>query len=571
MKNLKKLASIALAAILALTLMVPAFAIEPAGDDSATIVITNPEAGTTYNAYKIFNADISATGRDPETGVATGVTTSYTIAADSPWLAFMTGEGAGAKYVELHSATGTAYTEGTAYVQLKDEVTVGGTTLDTPSQVMAEFVKEALAFAAVTDNNVAADGNVTTGTELAEGATAAIKNLEFGYYAITGGQTMYSLTVDNPEEVVTLKTDKPTVDKTSDKASAQVGEDVVFTLKVKVLPGAVDYVIHDVMGDGLTFKGEGVTVTVGDETLTAGTDYTFTKRGDDGFEDHTHDTDNNDETPEKACTFTVTFKQDYLDTIEKPTEIVVTYTATVNATAVDEDASTGNTAGLNYGPNDQWSNWDENTPDPIDPDDPDPVDPEIKTYYFDLVKTNSANALLDGAQFELYDSNETTATAISLVKPEGKDYLRPAVEGETGSTTITVANGQIQINGLSAEKIYYLKETVAPEGYNLLADLVEVRLIATKTDENVKNDDDTLKDIEYATNLDATVTGTNLEAATPVLGTWTAGGVQVINLTGAELPETGGIGTTIFYTLGGLLVVGAGILLVVKKRMGAAE
>lgn len=564
MKNLKKLASIALAAILALTLMVPAFAIEPAGDDSATIVITNPEAGTTYNAYKIFNADISATGRDPETGVATGVTTSYTIAADSPWLAFMTGEGAGAKYVELHSATGTAYTEGTAYVQLKDEVTVGGTTLDTPSQVMAEFVKEALAFAAVTDNNVAADGNVTTGTELAEGATAAIKDLEFGYYAITGGQTMYSLTVDNPEEVVTLKTDKPTVDKTSDKASAQVGEDVQFTVKINVLPGAKDYVLHDAMGSGLTFKSfDGVKVG---ETVVADTNYTF-DRVDDG---HTHDTDNDITTPEKACTFTVTFKQDYLDTIEKPTEIVVTYTATVNATAVDEDASTGNTAGLNYGPNDQWSNWDENTPDPIDPDDPDPVDPEIKTYYFDLVKTNSANALLNGAQFKLYDA-ATAGSEIKLFKTEA-GYYRPAVESETTVETIVVTNGQVQIKGLSAEKTYWLEETVAPTGYNLLTDRVEVKLTKVET-KDVDNGDGTVTptEINVGTNLPATVTGTDLEADTPVLGTWTEGGVQVINLTGAELPETGGIGTTIFYTLGGLLVVGAGVLLVVKKRMGAAE
>ena len=42
-------------------------------------------------------------------------------------------------------------------------------------------------------------------------------------------------------------------------------------------------------------------------------------------------------------------------------------------------------------------------------------------------------------------------------------------------------------------------------------------------------------------------------------------------MTGAELPSTGGIGTTIFYVLGGILVVGAGILLVVKKRMSSEK
>ena len=46
---------------------------------------------------------------------------------------------------------------------------------------------------------------------------------------------------------------------------------------------------------------------------------------------------------------------------------------------------------------------------------------------------------------------------------------------------------------------------------------------------------------------------------------------NVVNQSGAELPSTGGIGTTIFYVLGGLLVVGAGVLLVTRKRMGKSD
>ena len=47
--------------------------------------------------------------------------------------------------------------------------------------------------------------------------------------------------------------------------------------------------------------------------------------------------------------------------------------------------------------------------------------------------------------------------------------------------------------------------------------------------------------------------------------------INVVNNSGATLPETGGIGTTIFYAAGALLVVGAGVLLVTKKRMNKSE
>ena len=96
------------------------------------------------------------------------------------------------------------------------------------------------------------------------------------------------------------------------------------------------------------------------------------------------------------------------------------------------------------------------------------------------------------------------------------------------------------ISGL-ANGTYWLEETAAPAGYNML----ESRQSIT---------------IEGA-NKNATVTE----------GVYTEGGVQVINEAGTVLPSTGGMGTTIFYTLGGVLVVGAAILLVTKKRVHDVE
>ena len=105
-------------------------------------------------------------------------------------------------------------------------------------------------------------------------------------------------------------------------------------------------------------------------------------------------------------------------------------------------------------------------------------------------------------------------------------------------------NGLYTLVGLKTGT-YYLKETKAPEGYNKLNEAQPIEVVATPTI------------IESASNVDTT----NLPS----------GVVGIVNLTGAELPHTGGIGTTIFYVVGGLLVVGAGILLVVKKRMKSEE
>ena len=103
----------------------------------------------------------------------------------------------------------------------------------------------------------------------------------------------------------------------------------------------------------------------------------------------------------------------------------------------------------------------------------------------------------------------------------------------------TDANGKIEIKGLDADT-YYLRETQAPAGYNKLANDVEVKIEPTES-----TDGKTL----------------TLAAVTS----------KINNNAGTELPSTGGIGTTIFYVLGSVLVIGAAVLLVTKKRMGAAE
>ncbi len=102
------------------------------------------------------------------------------------------------------------------------------------------------------------------------------------------------------------------------------------------------------------------------------------------------------------------------------------------------------------------------------------------------------------------------------------------------------------------EHAYYLYETKAPNGYNLLSEPVKFTFHSSATNDFVAGDPAWITLNDSATQL----TGMNFDIA---------------NNSGSTLPETGGIGTTLFYVIGALLVVGAGVLLVTKKRMGKAD
>ena len=135
-----------------------------------------------------------------------------------------------------------------------------------------------------------------------------------------------------------------------------------------------------------------------------------------------------------------------------------------------------------------------------------------------------------------------------------------------GATEVTTGeDGKASFTGIAAGT-YYLLETEAPAGYNPIKQAIKVVITVP---ENFKQD---TTDVISANQFKVTFTdAANNESEGNVSmngqnGTYflTA---EVPNGTGAEMPETGGIGTTIFYTLGGLMVVAAGVLLVTKRRM----
>ncbi|MBD9116887.1 MAG: LPXTG cell wall anchor domain-containing protein, partial [Clostridiales bacterium] len=163
-------------------------------------------------------------------------------------------------------------------------------------------------------------------------------------------------------------------------------------------------------------------------------------------------------------------------------------------------------------------------------------DSETKTYTWEIPALKYANGdaakVLAGAKFSLFTDEDCT----EMVKFTAKDGNIYRVDPEGTVTEITTPeDGKFVIEGLDAGT-YYLKETEAPAGYNKLGTIVKVTI-----------------DHEGKITVDKSETATDL--------------VKVNNNSGTELPSTGGTGTTIFYVLGSILVIGAGVLLVTKKRM----
>lgn len=535
MKTMKKLASLTLALLLVLSLAVPAFA---ANETTGTIKISNAVPDQTYNAYKIFDLE-SYGGKTDNDETAPH---SYTVA--DGWADFFAEGAAGAAYVTIENG----------YVTWKTDK------MDADS--VKAFAAAALAYAK--DKSISA---TATGTMLGDvkkdpageltlttdGMAVANDNdkLPLGYYLIDSTLgTLCTLDTTNNNVKVTEKNDRPSDEKESTPPAdgIKVGSVIPYTITINAKKGAEKYVVHDTMSKGLTFNkdiavtatpvvaaGETATTT----TLTSGTHYTV------------------NEAPTDGCTFEVAFEQSYLDTLEKDTTIVITYTATVNANAAtgEKDPVT-NQEKLSYGNKNETDETPGNTT-------------KDKLCDFDLVKTTSKNVLLEGAEFQLLNAS---GEVIELIR-DGNTY-RPALGTEEGIEKFTTGTEKLTFVGFG-EGTYSLEEIKAPDGYNQLKAPIEIKIEKVmENGEPVVGTDGLYVMKLVVDGKECGFTATISEIAEPEengpVNTIT-GGVHVTNYTGAELPSTGGIGTTLFYVVGGILIVGAAVLLVTKKRMSGEE
>ncbi len=472
MKHLTRTFALLLSVVMIFAMATTAFAAE-----SGSITVDNPQAGQTYTAYKIFdvtyNEDKSAY--------------SYTISGTSEWfdvIATKTENGANSKI------DGLKFTKAVA-----SDTYVVTTEAGFSAAEFANALKAAVA--------------EKQGTELSTvGDKAVASNLSLGYYFVASSSgALCNLTTTNPNATIHDKNDVP-FDKVDDKVSADVGETVNYTITGKVpdTTGFTTYTyeIADKMSDGLTFNKD-IVVKIGNDTLSAGNEYTVE-----------YDVDGN------ANSFKVNIDV-MKQTANVGKSITLTYSAVVNENAVAKIEK--NSATLTYS-NDPTKNTTTTT------------QPDEETVYtskivLDKYKAGSEETKLAGATFVLYKEVDKDGSGISKLYYKYNDANQKVewvANAEEATTKTTDENGFASFDGL-ANGTYYLEETVAPAGYNLL-------------DAPVKID----------------VNGGTTEAQL----TTTA---KVENNTGIELPSTGGVGTTIFYVLGGTLLLVAIVLLVTKRRM----
>ncbi len=174
-------------------------------------------------------------------------------------------------------------------------------------------------------------------------------------------------------------------------------------------------------------------------------------------------------------------------------------------------------------------------------------DDTVGVFTYKIKNTKYANSVgngneLPGAEFKLYSNADcTTEIALTSVVGEGGiSYYIPAAAGATGATMTSQSDGTFNIVGLDVGT-YYIKETKAPAGYNIIKDAKPITITAT-----------------HAESADGAVATLDLTSETM--------SYTYENKSGTQLPGTGGIGTTIFYLGGGLMTAVGGIYLISKRR-----
>ena len=515
MKHIKKLASLLLVLVMVFALATTAFAEET----TYSITINNSTAGHTYEAYQIFTGDLATN----EAG--------NKVLSNIVW-------GSG-----VSEAGQTALGDAAAKAE----------TLKTEADAKA-FAK------AVAPYLTTAAGSANTVTD----GKYVISGLAAGYYLVKDQDG--SLTGDNDsyteyiirvvgDVTATPKSDVPEVQKKvkdindstdttktdwQDSADYDIGDSIPFQLKATLADNVSSYttykvVFHDTLSKGLTYNNDAKVYIDGTETN--GFTVTATVNAD--------------------GTTTLTVSCDDVKALGAGNSSVITveYTAKLNENAVLGSAGNPNEVYLEYSNNPNKSETGDNETGET------PKDVVIVFTYKTIInKVDSENKPLTGAAFKLE----------KLIK--GKDGV-----ADTWTTvkefTVDETTTSFTFSGLDDGQ-YKLTETKTPAGYNTI-DPIYFVIEATHDETAAAPALKTLNAYLTDANGNKQTEMKNGQSVNIDLGTvdLTAGSITttVVNKSGSELPSTGGIGTTIFYVLGGVLVLAAVVLLVTKKRMSGAE
>ena len=469
-------------------------------------------------------------------------TTTYTITINN---------GTGT-YAAYQIFKGDLYNNTLSNIEWGDNVTPAGQAVLGNAAEKAEAITgetEAKAFASEVAQYLI-DPPAGTGTD-------SITGLAAGYYLIKNtnveaGEVFTDYILQVVENVtVQPKSGKPTLDKQIKHNETgewgvvgdnQIGDTVEFRTitTVPYVSGYTQYkyVIYDEMSAGLTsnVKNENdVTIKVNDTTELDKKYYTVTV----------------DEKNANKFTVTVDVLQAIQDNrMDTGNKLYTYYTGILNENAkVYKDGKQDNKAYLEYSNNPHDNTTTNKTPEKVVYD---------WTFKMEINKIDGeSNAPLSDAKFVLSKNGNCslgtigddgtpsiTTDLINLIENSDGSYtVAPA--GHTGTYVMTAGN--ITIKGLDDATEYYLYETKAPAGYNRLTDAVKFKITADYD--------------ETGENCTSVTTKVNEDAPQAGLS------ITVKNNKGAALPSTGGIGTTLFYVIGGVLMAVAAVLLVTKKRM----
>lgn len=549
MRKVKKLLGLLLAAVMVLAMGVPTFA----ASGNYSIKINDESSGHTYVAYQVFKGTVSDNGQ---------------TLSDVDW-------GDGVNGEELLAAlkgpeeTPTAYqtcTTAAEVAKVLEGYTDDSQAIKEFSDIVGQHLSETMS------------GTLSAYDEVSKSYT--ISGLAAGYYFIkdadtvaeTDAYTDFILKLTN-DETITRKADVPTVEKKvqeddkditngenenygegyNDVADWNIGDAVPFKL-IGTLPtnfadyDTYQYIFHDTLSAGLDLNEESIAVYYASDK--AGTDKTSISS--DNYTIHVPGTEDADQ-----CSFEVAFAD--LTSVKGVTAkkyIIVEYTATLN-----KDAEIG----LPGNPNKVYLEFSNNPNSGGEGDTGEtPEDKVIVfTYELDVTKVEggdgeNAGKKLKDAEFKLYDANGKYV----IVDDEGK--VTGWADTEAGGSTLkSDENGLFKVIGLD-DGTYWLKETKAPDGYNLITNPIKIEIKATTVNDQdwtaMEGPADALKVLEIKVTVGSTTTSGNGDTESGIVAT------DIQNNKGAELPETGGMGTTIFYVLGAILVLGAGVLLIARRR-----
>ena len=523
-KAMKKLMAALLAVAMVCAMVAPAFA----ASATSTHTITAPNNDHTYEIYQIFTGTPT-----------TDATTNQTILSDIKW-----GANADSSYNKGDAVPDTVLT---------DLATVSGTNETAILTVVKKYV----------DLN---------GTPAYTASHSTSVSVPAGYYLIkdidtatVDSHTLYIVEVVDKNIEITPKTDAPSVEKKvqentkyptdggydtgyNDTADYHIGDMVPFKLIGRIPDMShyqtYKYVFHDTLSKAFDAPDQSaIKVSLSDSKATLGTDIDSTFYTVDVTTDAAGKT-----------TITVSFNDlKSVTGVAKDKYIVVSYSAKLNEKASIGQGTPGNTneVYLEYSNNPNGTGTGKTLEDKV----------IVFTYELDVNKVdgNNVDKKLPGAKFKLLNSDQTKYAQV-----DANSKLIGWTNDETTATELeSDVNGLFKVIGLD-DGTYFLKETLAPSGYNTLAEPIKLVISANTNNGQLGSGNTTeLETISVTVGNDPSASG-----ATTV-GNSATGTVNITvkNNRGTTLPGTGGIGTTIFYVIGGGLMVAAAILLITKKRM----